>query len=319
VGYRKAALYPVDAPRAGVLAGKSRYRGRKACDRHEGERIDAARDAVAGHENRTITVDQALDAHCADGKQHALDAAGKTDPCAFLEDFGVKTDVIGPESGQFELVDDEDDADQERNGLRDDRGPGDARDAPAERDDEHEVEDDIEDRRDGEKNEGRHRVAQPLQDARVQVVPEAADGSDEKDRQVGRRHFHRDARGGIHERQERPREGDTEKGDGNRADQGSCIGGIDRAPDLVPAARAQKLGNDDGKTRRQAHEKGNKQEIEDEGAADRRQGLLAHEIADDERVDEIVHLLQHVSRNERQGEFEDMAGRVALGHVDHAE
>ncbi len=317
MGGAEAPADPVEPARADVLAGKGGDRGREARDRHEGEGVDPARDAPAGHEGRAVAVDEPLDDHGADREEHELDAGREADADGLGEEPAVEAQARRDEVGEPEAEDDPGRAEEEGDGLRDDRGPGDPRHPPAEADDEEEVERDVEDGRDGEEDEGGHRVAEALEYAGVEVVAEGPDDPGEDDREVGRRHLHRGPRGGVEELEEGPHRDEADEGDGDRPEQGHDIGGVDRRAEALAVFRAEELAYDDGETERKPRKERDDEEAYDEGAPDRGEGLLPDEVADHEGVDEVVELLEGVAGEQGQGKPDDVARGAAFGHGYH--
>ena len=79
---------------------------------------------------------------------------------------------------------------------------------------------------------------------------------------------------------------------------------MDRVGGILPAAGPVELGDDDAAAGGEAGEKADQEVDQLAGrAADRRQRLLADEVADDNRVDGVVKLLEEGPEQDREEEF----------------
>lgn len=80
------------------------------------------------------------------------------------------------------------------------------------------------------------------------------------------------------------------------SDKGGNIGRVNGTLNCILVRSPKELGNNDGKPHRKPGKKGYQQEIQNEGRTDSRQGFSSDKVTDNNGINQIICLLQDVSR-----------------------
>lgn len=157
-------------------------------------------------------------------------------------------------------------------------------------------------------------VPQTAHDAAVHVVAQSTDDAAQHHHAVGPRLLigllrHPD------QGEQRPAGQHAQQGQGHNDHQQGAVDGVHRAPHrpLVPGAHI--LGDHDGRAHGESEEEGGYQEHDREARAHGGEGGGAHIVAHHHRIHHVVELLEHISRQQGQGEQDDQPGRRPLSHV----
>ena len=300
-----------------VLAGEGGQGHGQVHHRHGDEALDPVRYAEGGHHVGTEEVHEALHEQHAHRDNGLLDGSRQTVVDDGTQDVPVK-DIFFP----LELVDfhpfvDVDKAQHITEDLRHDRSHRHTHDAPAQERYKREVQHDIGEGGDDQEVQRGLAVADGPQDGREVVVQELGRHADEHDAQVQDR-LGQD----LIRRAQQPqqRRGDDDPGqaqhNGQPDNEQDARGHDLLEPFVIPGPVG--LGNDDGHAGGEAEGHCKDQELHGHAAADGGQRVLALEVADDNRVDGGIQLLEHVPDQHRYSKREDdlhrLAGSKISGH-----
>ena len=201
-----------------------------------------------------------------------------------------------------------------RRRLGDDGGPGNACNAHAEADHEHQVQHRVQPRRHHQKVEGTPGVAHCPENAGAHVVDEQPRNAGKIDGQIGRG-LRQHLRRGVHQGQHGRDQGQTQGRERPAQHQRQHHGRVDGVPDSVRLMGPVILTDDHACAAGQAHEKANEHIDDGPHSAHGGERLVGHEVAHHPGVHHVVQLLKHVAGQQRQGELHQVAGDAALGHV----
>ena len=208
----------------------------------------------------------------------------------------------------------EEQCEHRRDELRDDRREGHAEDAEVELEHEQEVEDNVYDGGQYQEVQWAARVTDRTQDTGADVVDEEAGDAREVGAEVdaGVRH---DVVRGRHEVQHERYTEDADDGEEHAADEGGGHGGLDGIVEALHVFRTEIAPDDDTGTDGEAVEEEHGHVHDHRGRADRREGLGADVVADDDGVDGVVQHLEDVAEHQRQREEHDLLRDVPRRHV----
>ena len=182
--------------------------------------------------------------------------------------------------------------------------------------DEPEVQPDVEDRRQDEKDERRARIAHGAQEPRDDVVKDGRADAAEDDQKIGIG-IVVVLRGRLHDGEQRPRERHGDGGHDDRRKDAKKIAHARGAAHAFLVPRAERLRDLDGKARRQPVDEAEDEEGDGTREPDARKGVRPHRIADDDGVRHVVQLLEHAPDKDGQREQKNEFVGVSLGKVLH--
>ena len=185
--------------------------------------------------------------------------------------------------------------------LRGDGGDGRSRHPRLEIQDQGEVQEDVQERGQGQKIHRRFAVPQRADDGGQQVVEEGGRDAHEDDEDIGIGVVD-DVRRGAHHHQNVPAEQPRGHGE-HQGEQGGEIGGVGhKAAHLAIFPGPHPLGHRDGKAVAHPHAEADDEKVDGAGGAHRRQGLGPQQLAHDHGVHQIIKLLEQHAAQGGQGE-----------------
>ena len=158
------------------------------------------------------------------------------------------------------------------------------------------------------------RIADGAQDARADVVQQHPGDAPEIDPQIFRRRAHHVIRG-IHQPQHQRRHRDADPRQDDAHDQRQYDRGLDRAAQPLAVLGAVVLADHDAGAAGEPGEHADERVDDRPRAADGGERLLADEVADDDRVDRVVELLEDVADHQRQRKGDKKPRDAPHGHV----
>lgn len=308
-------VHPLALAGAVVLAGKGQGRLVKGVHAGVDEALDVGGGGGAGHHGGAEGVDGGLDDHVGDGEHHALEPGGQ----AHLEDAPHHLHVqpqrpqvhpegtLVPHQGQ-----------QHQDGghvLGDDGSQGHAGHVHMEDDDEHQVQNHVDDTCGGEEVEGPLGVPLGPEDGGAEVIEHVAGHSAEVDPQVHGGQAD-DVLRGAHELQHLPAQQQAQAHQHHAADQGQGDGGVDAVPHILLPAGPQVPGHHHVGAHGEAHKEVDHQVDEGGIGAHRRQGLFSRPASHHDDIGGVEQELQDAGEHQRDGKHQELPGQGAVDHVD---
>lgn len=310
---RRAFFDAVVLARAVVLAGEGRQRHAKAEHRQDIEAVDLHVSREARHRLGAELVDRRLHKDVRKGDDHVLNTGRQADAHDAGGDFRVNAQLRGLDAVDGRDAHEVRQRQQAGQRLTDVGRQRRALHTHAQHRDENDVQHDIRARRDTEVQQRPPRVARRIQHAGRHVVQHVEDQPQRVDAQVGRR-IGQHVRGRAHPLQKRPAEKEAHQRDDDAHERRDRDGGVNSLFDTGVVFRAQKLRYNDACADGHALTEPDNQVDERRAGADRRQRPAAHRVADDDRVDGVVHLLQQIAEDERDGKEQDLFQNITLRH-----
>ena len=307
-----ALAHPVEAPGADVLADEGGQGQGEAGDREEGEALNLAVGAAAGHGRGAEGVDIGLDDHVGQGDHRALHTGGDAQRDHLAEHGSLKADAppVHPVAcpGAGEPAEGQEGAED----LAEDGGQGGGAHPPVEHRHEEEIQHHIGQGGQDQVDHGAAAVPHGLEDAGPHVIEHHRDGAQEIDPEiedgvvnyVGRR---------PHPVENQRRERHAQHSEHRAGRQAQGQGGVDSPLQVLLVLGAVKAGDEHTGAQGHAVDEADEQQDQAGGGADRSQGLLADELAHNQRVHCVVELLEQVAEKNRQREQEHLPGDAAGG------
>lgn len=171
---------------------------------------------------------------------------------------------------------------------------------------------------DGRKNqvvEGMPAVADGLENPHEHVVHDKADGTGKVNLKICHGLFH-DIWRRAHPDENLGREHCAHHGQENAGSQSESHSRVDGKPHAFRIPGAELARNDDAGAGGEAAEQADQHENQAAGGADCRQGAAPEEVADNQGVDGVVHLLEQIPEKKREGKVSDPFPDRALRHRD---
>ena len=242
---------------------------------------------VAGGIGLAEGVDLAHDDHGAQRHQGHLNPGGKAHAHDLPEEVPVKPQRKGTDGDLGITAVDEDDAKHPGNRLGEDGGQGHAQHAHSGPQHQGKVQDDVQNGRDGQKQQRGAAVAKAAQNAGVEIV---ADGADESRAHHGEIEPGVLPDGGIHPQHHKQRFDQSHCRQGHRQDreQEGGVNGIHGVPDPLELSRAVELGNHHGAAVGKAGEERGKHKQDRKAHAHGGQSGVSHIAANHEAVHHVV-------------------------------
>ena len=307
-------FHAVQTACAVVLAYKGGGRHADAADRQDVEAVDLHIGGKSGHGGGTVAVHAGLHQYVGKGNDHVLDAGGQAHPDDARGHLFVPLDL--PQGHLVVILHPHQKAQAQHAGhqLTDVGGNGGTRHAHLQAHDEHQVQHDVGHGRPGQVDQGPAGVPGGVQNAGGHIVHDAEQHAAKIDADVGHsvvQHLS----GGVHPDQQCPAAGHAADGQEQAHHHRDGQGGVHGFLGLFAVSGPQELGHDHTGTH--GHALAEADEQIDGGAAGthRRQGVGAHEIANDDAVGGIVQLLQKIAEDERHRKQQNAFGDAALGHA----
>jgi hypothetical protein len=172
---------------------------------------------------------------------------------------------------------------------------------PVENDDEQQIEHDVRKAANDQDIQRHARVADRAQDAGADVVDHVGDDARIVDVHVQQRVL-QNLLGHAHRDEYRARRNEADDHDDDAADDRQRHRGVHGLRDVLAVLRAEELRDDDRRARRNADEEADQQVDNRAGRANGRERLLADILADDDRIDRIVELLEEGPDQNREKE-----------------
>ena len=300
--------------RAEVLGDKGGKGVAEVLDRHIGEGVDLHRGGKGRHDRRAEGVDPALDHQNAEIHHRLLDRRQGREPQNLRHIAPVVAQILPPDSDLRAANPAVDPQPQTGDVLGDDRGCRRARHAPVKRQDEDQVQADIEDRRHGQKQQRGHGIAQGPEQTGEEVIEERG-GDAEKDHKEIRGHQAPAFIGHLEQRQNGLEENKDQHIEHGRH-QGDEAEGEDDAPaQPLPLPLAPADGEEHAAAHGQAQEDGGQKRHQRIGRAHRPQGVAAQIPAHNQRVGDVIALLEQVAHHKGPGEPQQRRGNGPPGQI----
>ena len=177
-----------------------------------------------------------------------------------------------------------------------------------------EVQDDIQPRREGQKDQRRHRVAQRAQERGKKVVEENGSHAGKDHREIRPHRLHQS--GGRLEGPDDPvqsqHDGEIQQdGDGGQEQER----GRDPLPEAPLITLAEAQGKDRAAPHRQPQQNGSEEGHQRKGRPHGRQGVLPQKTAHNQRIGNVIALLQQIAQNHGQGKAQHGFHHGALGQI----
>ncbi len=173
--------------------------------------------------------------------------------------------------------------------------------APAEDGHKQKIQRDIDNAGNGQKQQRGLAVAQPLQNTGVYIIPHVS-------HHAGEYHHHIDPShtigvgGHVHQPQQRPSQQHSRHSQRHGAYQHGVVNGPNGLAQVFPVPSAIKLRNHNSGAGAQPHKQGHQHKNNRKPGAHRRQSRVAHKIAHHNAIHHVIKLLEHIARQQRQGE-----------------
>ena len=312
-GHPHRALYPVQTPCAVVLPHKGGGGHADAADRQNVEAVDLHVGRKARHSGRTVAVHAGLHQHVGKGDDHVLDAGRQTHPDDAAGHFAVQPDGGKLHPAGILAFHQKAQAQYAGNQLAQVGGNGSARHAHPQPYDEHKVQHDIGHRRPCQIHQRAAGVAGGVQDAGGHVIHHAEQHPAKVDADIGHG-IGQHLGGGVHGHQQSPPAGNAAHRQQKPHDHRNGKGGVHRLAGLPAITRAQILRYHHARAHGKPLTEADEQVDGRPAGAHGGKGVAAHKIAHDDAVGGVVHLLQQVAEDQRQGEQQQTFYNAALGH-----
>ena len=203
---------------------------------------------------------------------------------------------------------------EERERLRNDRGPCNARNAEFEHDHKDHIQHDVQHAADGQIDRRAVAVAHGAQDGCGEIVHHGKGHADEDDAHVERRLID-DVGGRVHQLQHSARAEQADHADQQAADGAHGDGGVHAFLDRIAVARAEGPCYHNARADRKADEKVREQRRQRTRGAHGRQRGRAGEAADDGHVRHVEQDLQKTGQHQRDGEFQNRRDQRRVEHI----
>ena len=310
----QALMDAVDLARTDVLPGVGCHGAGQRVDHDAEQHAHLARSGHGGHGDGAQTVNGDGHGQRADGGDGILEAEGQAHAQQAADEGLADAGVVRVHLQHGELAHQHPQAPQSAGQLADDGGPGRACHTHVEEEDEHDVQHDVEQRRDDDGQHGGAAVAQGAHDARCHVVQHRGRNGKEHRLDVGDGLVHQLIPGVEHvQQQRRAKAGDQPQRHRNDGTQVHRM--HDETAQLRVILGALGLGDGDRKAGAKAHAEAVDQEIQRAGGAHSRQCVIAQEAADDGGINEGVQLLEQEAAQQGQGEADEQLHGRALGQI----
>ena len=309
-----AFIGPLHLLGADVLRDEGRRSHGHTLDEEHDEGVELVVARPAGHAGRTEVVNVGLDENVRERGDDRLDTRRETDRQDLPEHLQFDAAVVKGQTIDVLRTKQQEQCEPCRDELRDDRRERHAEDAEVELQHEQEVEDNVYDGGQYQEVQWAARVTDRTQDAGADVVDEEAGDTREVGAEVGAGVGHDVVRSRHEIEHERYAE-DADDGEEHTAYEGGGHGGLDGIVQPFHVFRTEIAADDDTGTDREAVEEEHRHVDDHRGRADRREGLGADVVADDDRVDGVVQHLEDVAEHQWQREKHDLLRDVARRHV----
>ena len=309
-----ALLRPVILHRAQVLTGIGGQSHGKACDRQEGEALQFGICAVSRHGQLAKGVDIALHDDVRQADDRVLHAGGQAIAHHLPQHLPVEAQLAPLELIGHPLSAQVDQAEHHADGLGDRRGDCRRPHTPVEARDEEQVECDVDEGRENQVVERTAAVAEGVHDALAGVVEHDGQHACKIVAEIGDG-IRQNLRVSPHPAQDRRREGNAEARQQNAAANTDENVRMDGTGNTVVVARTEIARNGDACAHGRAHKEADEQKNQGTGRADGRQGIVAEETADDQRICRVVKLLKNLAEQHGNCKRYDQPPRVAVRHV----